>query len=73
MPAITENVNKVSKAQWLRWSEHARRVFNSVYWQMSADVSLFLHPGAEVPEPRHWNTTAWNAAWTAAAAVNDEQ
>lgn len=68
-----ENTHRVAKSQWRKWGEHARRVFNGVYEQMRADVSLYMHPDADVPLPSHWNTTSWNAAWIAADAVDEER
>ena len=64
-----ENINKVPKSQWKKWSPQARRVFNYVYDLMLNDQELFLHPEALIQTDKHWTTTSWNAAWTAADAV----
>lgn len=70
---LAENEYSVGRDRWRSWSEHARRVFNSVYLQMSSDVGSFMHTNADVPPATHWNVTAWNAAWTAADAVDEER
>lgn len=52
------------------WSLEARRVFHYVYDFMLLNPDSFRHPdAAEIPE-EHWKTTAYNAAWTAANAVD---
>lgn len=63
------NTNKVPQKQWRKWTNQAREVFNSVYSQMRRDQAMFQHPNAKRQPREHWNTTAWNAAWTAADAV----
>lgn len=65
------NQNRVPKKQWRRWSETARRVFNETYRFMMSNKRLMLHPKQEPPKPYHWKTTAWNAAWIAADAVDE--
>lgn len=64
-----DNTHKVPKKQWRRWSEDARRVFNSVYSAMVENKQFFAHPDAPVVADQHWDTTAWNAAWHAAESV----
>jgi hypothetical protein len=49
----------------------ARKTFNQTYDIMFNDQKLFLHPKAPSQDEDHWKTTAWNAAWTAADAVQD--
>jgi hypothetical protein len=67
------NKYKVNKRRWKKWSPLARKVFNETYFLISRNQSVFLHPKvAEVPK-RQWKTTAWNAAWIAADAVQDNQ
>lgn len=67
------NKNRVPVKQWKRWSNAARAVFNAVYSRMKADAELFLHPRQKAPTPTHWKTTAWNAAWIAADAVDGRE
>lgn len=69
--STTKNSNLVPKAQWRKWSEPARAVFNEVYAVMAENQSLFLHPKAKKNTLECWNTTAWNAAWVAADAVKN--
>jgi len=63
------NSNKVPRKQWLRWSEAARYVFNETYQTLVQSQKLFSHPKAKKMEDAHWDTVAWNAAWTAADAT----
>lgn len=65
------NKNKVPKKQWNSWSKAARVVFNRVYEFCSRHPELMHHPKQQLPKPAHWKTTAWNAAWIAADAVDD--
>jgi hypothetical protein len=66
----TKNSYRVPKKQWAKWSEQARSVFNTVYSAMVANQDLFMHPKAKKLAIEHWNTPSWNAAWTAADAVD---
>lgn len=69
-PRTTEaNRNLVPKRQWAKWNCVAKRVFNEVYETMAPNPDLFSHPKAKPVSESHFNTTAWNAAWTAAEAV----
>jgi hypothetical protein len=64
------NKYKVQKKKWRRWSEQAKGVFNSVYSAMITGQQYMTHPKtARVPRWQ-WRTTAWNAAWIAADAVD---
>lgn len=63
------NKYRVPSKKWYSWGLTARIVFNTVYQQMRDNQFAFLHPKAEKPSVRHWRTTAWNAAWTAADAI----
>ena len=65
-----KNTHRVPAKQWYAWSLIARRVFNSVYEQMKLRQQVITHPDAPVIKPYHWRTVAWNAAWTAADAVD---
>lgn len=61
----------VPKRQWDKWHNLARRVFNNVYTSMRPSMQWsFLHPDAALMSKAHWQTTRWNAAWTAARAAN---
>ena len=65
-----KNKHKVPKKMWDRWSNFARRVFNDVMYGMRPNMQFaFLHPGAIPQKKEHWQTTRYNAAWTAAEAV----
>jgi hypothetical protein len=63
------NVYHVPQKQWDKWSAAGRQVFNEVYSAMVGSQWVFLHPKQEKMSRSHWKTTAWNAAWTAASAV----
>lgn len=67
---MNENVHKVPKRQWKRWSLAARWAFNDLYEHMTLDPNNFLHPKTSCPPAKEWNTTAWNAAWESADFVN---
>lgn len=64
------NVNKVQVRQWRKWSERARIVFNNVFENMTTNQWQFLHPKSKAAPGPLWRTTAWNAAWIAADAVD---
>lgn len=65
-----KNKHKVPLKQWNKWSNHARRVFNTMMYSLRPSIQhIFLHPDAPVAKKEHWNTTRWNVAWTAAEAV----
>lgn len=64
-----ENTHKVKAGVWKRWSPNARLVFNELYEVMAGSQGLFLHPKTVRIPDIQWKTTAWNAAWIAADAV----
>jgi hypothetical protein len=66
---LAKNINKVPLVQWRRWDDTGRRTFNQLYGVMVDEQFLFVHPKAAAVPPKHWNTVAWNAAWTAADAA----
>lgn len=66
-----QNKHKVPKKQWDRWSTEAQRAFIGLYEHMTGSQFAYLHPQADPPNPEHWKTTAWNAAWMAANAVDE--
>lgn len=63
------NKNKVSKKQWSKWSNHAKRVFNDVYHAMRSQTTV-THPAMYAVHRDHWHTIQWNSAWLAADAAN---
>lgn len=65
------NRHRVGRSQWSKWSEHARSVFNAVYGFMLHNPDLMRHPKQSALPRKFWQTTAWNAAWIAADAVDD--
>jgi hypothetical protein len=69
MPLQQVNQHKVSPRQWKKWCDLAQRVFNATYTDMVHNQGLFVHPKADPVSAVHWKTTAWNAAWIAAEAV----
>lgn len=66
----SSNRYKVPLRQWKRWSPLGRAVFNEMYSTMKMNHEFFLHPNAVKARATHWTTTCWNAAWTAADAVD---
>lgn len=67
------NKYKVKPKAWKTWTLEAQQVFNVVYSTLATNQKLFLHPKTvKLPRPQ-WNTTAWNAAWIAADAVDGRQ
>lgn len=68
---IVPNYNKVPKGQWKKWSPSAQRVFNHLFDMMTENQNLFRHPKGPLVDMKHFRTTAWNAAWEAAYAVDN--
>lgn len=68
---MVKNEHNVPPRQWNKWSDQAKRVFNSLHWNMMNNARLFLPPGTKKPEG--WGVTAWNVSWTAADAVMEEE
>lgn len=69
-----KNKHKVPKKQWDKWTNHARRVFNDLFYSLRPSMQFaFLHPAAIAAPKEHWETTRWNVAWIAAEAVNDKK
>jgi hypothetical protein len=66
------NLYHVPGKKWREWTPQARGVFNLVYSTMRPNQSLFIHPKAAKHSREHWNTVAWNAAWTAANAADGD-
>lgn len=67
------NLYHVPLKVWGEWDARSREAFNLVYSTMRSNQSLFLHPKATPHSRAHWNTTAWNAAWTAANAATGQR
>lgn len=63
------NLYHVPVKTWKVWNPHQREVFNIVYSTVRDNQSLFIHPNAAPHSRAHWNTAAWNTAWTAANAA----
>lgn len=61
------NLYRVPKKTWNKWSPEAREIFNYLYSLVRSNQRLFLHPQGITNSRTHWNTTAWNVAWEAAA------
>tara|TARA_Y100000780_G_C13645166_1_gene402216 strand:- start:227 stop:373 length:147 start_codon:yes stop_codon:yes gene_type:complete len=45
-------------------------MFNHLYDTMAGNQDLYSHPKAAQQIDEYWDTTAWNAAWTAADCIN---
>lgn len=67
----TKNSHKVQKKTWDTWSLRAKYVFNDVFSAMINNQEFFKHPKQKRMADDMWKTTAWNAAWTAAEAVDN--
>jgi len=65
-----KNKHKVPKKQWDKWSNLARRVFNDMMYSMRPSMQFAFHHPSTLPLAKEqWQTTRWNAAWSAAEAV----
>ncbi len=62
MPA---NRYKVQKKTWRKWTVDGQRIFNEMY-SLFKRQSHVNHPDAAKIPAEHWETTRWNAAWSAA-------
>ncbi len=51
-------------------SKKARKVAKYLFRLMHDNQHLFKHPKAPTLPRKQWATTAWNAAWMAADAVD---
>lgn len=54
------------------WTNEQNTLFARVYRHMEANQLVFTHPKAARVTNEHWQTTCWNAAYFAAACVEDE-
>lgn len=59
------NVHHVPGHRWVRWTETARRLFNSVFTEM-ADQTYYAAPGAERVSKLAWKNIRFRAAINAA-------
>lgn len=63
------NKYKVGKGAWNSWNDSGKNSFNEYYEYFKFNQELFLHPKGVVNSEEHWDTTAWNMAWSVADAV----
>ncbi len=67
------NKHKVPKKQWVKWSNHAKKIFNELYESMVGRGQWkFLHVKQPAIPKNWWQVTAWNASWTAASIADGE-
>lgn len=64
-----ENIHKVAKRQWKKWTEAGRLIFNDLYVTSYHDQRIMTHPKTNIPD-KEWNTIAWNHAWLAADYIS---
>lgn len=65
------NKYRVPKKQWDSWSNEAKRVFNTMYYNLRPSMQFaFIHPNWIACRKEYWETTRWNVAWEAAQAVD---
>lgn len=65
------NKFRVPVAQWRKWNDAARAVFNGTYDLMLSNQLNMAHPRMPPLEVDHWATICWNAAWIAADSYRD--
>lgn len=68
--SVVRNPHKVPARQWGKWSDRARKVFNSMYSYMNKNQDMLVHPKAKAVPDEYWATTARNAAFMAADHVD---
>lgn len=67
-----KNKHKVPKKMWNKWSNHAKKVFNDMYYSLRPSMQwAFKHPDAVIEKKEHWGTTRWNVAFEAACNATD--
>ena len=69
--ADTENHYGVPSEQWHRWSRIQRKLFNCVYSQMVDNQAHYRERDRTATDAQDWETTCFNAAWTAADGLED--
>ncbi len=67
---MVKNIYNVDEDRWASWSKKSRKMFNHLYDTMAGNQDLYSHPKAAQQIDEYWDTTAWNAAWTAADCIN---
>lgn len=68
-----KNRYKVPQKMWRRWTNHAKKVFNTMMESLRPSMQFaFLHPDCPPMKKEHWATTRWNVSWEAAQAANGE-
>lgn len=70
---MVDNIFLVPIRQWRKWTGLGQNIFNEMYSQMKDNQGLFKHPQGAFQVQMCWNTTAWNAAFTAAHEVTKLQ
>ena len=68
---MTKNSHKVKLAQWKKWGELRRHVFNETYAALLDQSIINGNPKAKRMPDEHWNVVAWNAAWLAAEKAEE--
>lgn len=68
-----ENIHKVAKRQWKKWTVDGRLVFNDLYSTSLNNQHIFLHPKDGMNKEEYWTTIAWNHAWLAADFISMRQ
>lgn len=68
-----ENIHKVAKRQWKKWTVDGRNVFNDLYSTSISNQNIFNHPNQSNLQRDHWRTIAWNHAWLAADFISMRQ
>jgi hypothetical protein len=56
--SVVRNPHKVSKRQWGKWSDRARRAFNSMYSYMDKNQIILTHPNMSYIHDDHWGDEA---------------
>jgi hypothetical protein len=69
----SENIYKVGKSQWKKWTVDGRNVFNDLYSTSLNNERIMNHPDTILLEDERWNTIAWNHAWLAADFISMRQ
>lgn len=65
------NKHKVPQKMWRKWSNHARRVFNTMMSDLRPSMQwAFLHNKTTAVPKEQWQVTRWNASVMAAFAAD---
>jgi len=68
-----DNIHKVSKRQWKKWTVDGRNVFNDLYSTSLKNEFIMNHPDNILLDDERWVTIAWNHAWLAADYISMRQ